>query len=122
MVPSGYTSLSDASNIWRRRTSSDDVPRDRFFRKTEKDVGWAVAADVVVSGVDVIGRQAPPDSMYPVLQLPTCPSDQPPPLKTQVALPPEPDSLYPALQLAAPQVGKELYEAVLDSAVHKLVH
>ncbi len=46
----------------------------------------------------------------------------PPPTGTQVALPPEPDSLYPALQLAAPHVGKELYEATFDNAVHKLVH
>ena len=46
----------------------------------------------------------------------------PPPTGTQVALPPEPDSLYPALQLAAPQVGKELYEAAFDTALHKFVH
>jgi hypothetical protein len=31
-------------------------------------------------------------------------------------------TLYPALQLAAPHVGKELYEAAFDNAVHKLVH
>ena len=46
----------------------------------------------------------------------------PPPTARQVALAPEPESEYPALQLAAPHVGKELYEAVLDKAEHKLVH
>ena len=49
---------------------------------------------------------------------------QPPPLltATQVALAPEPDSVYPALQLAAPQVGKELYDAAFDTAEQRLVH
>lgn len=46
----------------------------------------------------------------------------PPPIARQVALEPEPESEYPVLQLAAPQVGKELYDATLDKAVHKLVH
>lgn len=48
----------------------------------------------------------------------------PPPLltATQVALAPEPESVYPALQLAAPQVGKELYEAAFDTVEQRLVH
>ena len=46
----------------------------------------------------------------------------PPPTATQVALAPDPDNVYPASQLAAPHVGKELYEATFDTVVHKLVH
>ena len=46
----------------------------------------------------------------------------PPPTATHVAPAPDPDNVYPALQLAAPHVGKELKEAELDTALHKLVH